>query len=534
MRSRITNAILGLMNFVFGGLILFYSFYIPELNTATENEAIVANDLYRYIFILMIIVSFINLIALFFNRKDKILVLAYVVSIISSSFYFFDIKFIAILYVLSALLIEIQVLRENVIVQSNTFFLILVSIVIVSIGILGINCITYKDKVSKLDKIENQDKIEYDENFFKYVTELDDKDLYINVQKNGKWGYINLNGQQKIDYKYDYASPFIPIDKFDKKFDVALVCSGDSSYLILKNERVVFSYKNNINVNDYNAQLKKLKDIYINVLKQNDFESKIINPVTKNFNKIEVYEEESYRYPFNNEYDILITVSQSGTKNRYEFIKKGSNNIKVSIDCDNLIFDEKYLYVYSNGYLPFYKNSENIQGWYTKDTKRIEIKGNIQILEFFDDLILVKNYDEDRYYFINENKDIVSPKYLDIYITPNYYIVKNETGYYEIIDTNFNKIMDLDNINFVNTTFLNYGILICSNISNNIEFNEQKYPTNLSYKLININENVIIGEGYSNIYNIILRNEGSLDDFINKITDIEYSFIGEKFYEGEK
>ena len=532
MKSRLTNAILGLMNFLFGGLIVFYSFYMPELNRATENETIVVNELYKYIFILMIVVLIINLIAIFFNRRDKILLLAYAVSIISSSFYFFDIKLIAILYILSALLIEIQVLRENVIVQSNTFFLILVSIVIVSIGIVGINCLTYRDKVNKLDKIQNQDKIEYDENFFKYVTELDDKDLYINAQKNGKWGYINLNGNQKIDYKYDYASPFVKINKFNKKFDVALVCSGDISYLILKNERVVFSYKNDISIYDYNAQLEKLKSIYIDVLKQDDFESNLIVPVTENLNKIEAYEGKPYRYPFNSEYDILITVSQSGTKNRYEFIKKGSDTIKVSIDCDNLAFDDKYLYLYSNGYLPFYKTSEDIQGWYTKDTKRVEIEGNVQILDFFGDLVLVKNYDENNYYFIDSDKKIISSKYLDIYVAQNAYIVKNQNGYYEVIDNNFKTIMALGDSNFVDTTFLNYGILVCTNVSENIEFNDQGYPLNINYKLINVNNGATIGEGYTNLYNLIFVKENSIDEFIRKITDIKYSFFGEKYYEG--
>ena len=265
MKSRVVNAIVGLMNLVFGGLVLFYSYYIPDMGRATEQEAKIASEIYQYIFVLVIIVAIINIITLFFNRKDKILLFAYGVSLLSSCFYIFDIKLIAILYVLSALIVEIQVLRENVIVQANTFYLIVVSIVIVSIGIVGINIITYKDKVSSLTKIENKDNIEYDDSFFKYVSQLDDNDLYLNVEKDGKWGYINLKGETKIDFKYDYASCFIKIKKYDKEFEVALVCEGDVSKVILKNERTVFSYKNNIAVNDYEAQYNKLKDIYGNV-----------------------------------------------------------------------------------------------------------------------------------------------------------------------------------------------------------------------------------------------------------------------------
>lgn len=453
MVSKITNAIVGLMNFLFGGVVLFYYWYMPNIGRATEYEVQVMRELYQYIFILMIVVLIINMISLIFNRKNKIFVLAYVVAIISSSFYFFNMQLIAILYVLSALMIEIQVLRENVIVQTNTFFLILVSIIIASIGILGINCFTYRDKVEKLEAVDNEDKIEYDENFFKYVTELEDKDLYINVQKDGKWGYINQNGENKIDFKYDYASCFVNINKFDKNFEIALVCEGETAYIILKNERVVFSYKNTININDYQGQFDKLKDIYSNILGQEtNFEDSIIQPVEENLTKIEAYEGQPYRYPFNDDYDILITVSQSG-KNRYEFVKKDNDKIKVSIDCDYLVYDEKYLYVYSNGCLPFYKVSENIQGWYTKDTRRVEIEGNLQILEFMDELILVKNYDENTIYFINSDEEIISPKYLDIYIAQNAYIVKNENGYYDVIDKQFQVIMNL-NSNVVDTTLL--------------------------------------------------------------------------------
>lgn len=517
------------MNFLFGLLVIFYSIQIPDLGRATEQQKNVASELYQYIFIVMLVVLFFNLINLWFNRKDRILVLGYMVAIISSSFYVFDMKLIAILYILAAFLIEIQVLRENVIVQTNTFYLIILSIAIAAIGLVAINCFTYKDKVNKLTKIENIDKIEYDEEFFKYVSELDDHDLYFNVQKDGKWGYINYKGEQKIDYKYDYASCFVEIEKFNKKFEVALVCSDDTANLILKNERVVFSYKNDVNVNDLEGQYEKLKMIYKDILKQEgDFESFIKKPITENFTGIEAYPNESYRYPYNQDYDIGITISQNG-KNRYEFVKKGSDTTRVSINCDYLPFDEKYLYVYSNGYLPFYWTSENIQGWYTVGTERVEIEGNVQILEFYGDKILVKDYNEGKYYFIDTNKKIISPKYLDIYVYDKGYIVRYENGIYAVVDKEFNEIMNLES-NIVDTSFLDMGILICGNIPEYIEFNEYNLPTNLSYKLININERAIIGEGFNNLYCIINKKSSTLENFIDDITDVEYHFIGEKYY----
>ncbi len=44
----------------------------------------------------------------------------------------------------------------------------------------------------------------------------EDSEFLLNVERNGKWGYINTNGDTKIDFQYDYASPFITISQYDK------------------------------------------------------------------------------------------------------------------------------------------------------------------------------------------------------------------------------------------------------------------------------------------------------------------------------
>ena len=83
--------------------------------------------------------------------------------------------------------------------------------------------------------------------------------------------------------------------------------------------------------------------------------------------------------------------------------------------------------MFSNGYLPFYKRSEGIQGWYTKETKRVEMNGNIQILEFYDDKILIKDYDQGILYFANENGEKISPNYKDIFVLRDSYIAVSYT-----------------------------------------------------------------------------------------------------------
>ncbi len=543
MKGKLVNAIVGLMNLLYGALVLFFNFYMPNINSATEQEITLINQNHFLIFILLIAVAVVNLITLIFNCKDKIFLFSYILAILSSCFYFLDFNLIAVLYILAALLIEIQVLRENMIFVNNVFYIVLVSVVIVAIGLAGLNIFTYKDELKKIIKEENKGYIEYNEDFFKNISELgEDAEFYINVQRNGKWGYINTNGDIKLDFAYDYASPFVTINKYNKNFDIALVVQGDTAKIILKNKRNVMSYKNTIATNDYESQLEKLNSIFQETFGQDgEIEDTFDVPANSNMTTVSAYEGYPYRYPFNDYYDVYITVSQTGGKNRYEFLKKDNPKVKVSIDCDNLKFDENNLYVYSNGCLPFYKTSEKVQGWYTKETKRVELQGNIQILEFFDSQILIKDYDRDVIYFANENGEQVSPLYKDIYVLGNAYIVKQENNKYIVVDKQFQKMIDIE-YDYINTSLLNKGLLVCANLPLKVNFNEYDYPSNIEMDLVdlsgkkitlkNTDGTVIDNPAYTAVYCIDDKKHASnYDIYLSELTDIPYDFIGEEFYE---
>ena len=499
MRGKIVNSIIGGMNLLFGSLILLFNFYMPNIARASAEEITVINETSKYILILTVTVSVINLITLGCNRKDKILLFAYLLAIFSSSFYFIKIPYISALYILSAIMIEVQVLRENMLYTNNMFYIVIVVIAIVAIGLAGINILTYKDKVTKIVKEENK-------------------------------GYL----------VYDYASPFIKIKMYDKNFDVALVCQDGTASIILKNERTVMSYRNDISVDDYQKQMEKFQEIYEETFNQDGkITDKLGTVLTSNMKKIQAYDKYPYRYPFNDEYDIYITVSQTG-KNRYEFMKKDNSNIKVSINCDNLKFDGSNLYVYSNGYLPFYKTSEKIQGWYTKETKRVELKGNIQILEFYDQYILIKDYDKNIIYFANEDGERVSDEYKDIFVLDDGYIVKNSENKYIVIDKNFQKILNIE-YDYINPILLGQGILVCANLPVKVNFNNSGFPSNIEYDLIDLSGKkitlknpdgtVIENPAYTSLYYIDnKKNVSNYDLYINNLTDIKYDFIGEEFY----
>lgn len=542
MKGKIVNTVVGGMNLLFGLLVLLFNFYLPTISRASAEELKVITEINNYILILTAVVAVVNLITLFSNRKDKILLFAYLLAIFSSSFYFINVPYIGVLYILSALMIVIQVLRENMIYINNTFYIVIVAIVIIAIGLVGLNILTYKDKVTKIVKQENKGYLEYDNEYFKNISILgEDNEFYLNVERDGKWGYINKKGEIKIEFKYDYASPFITITMYDKNFDIALVSQDETSSIILKNQRVVMSFKNDIPTDNYQKQIEKLQEIYTDTLDQSGkITDKFQAIPTSNMNKIKSYDKYPYRYPFNDEYDIYITVSQTGSKNRYEFMKKDNSNIKISIDCDNLKFDGNNLYVYSNGYLPFYKTSENKQGWYTKETKRVELNGNIQVLEFFEQNILIKDYDKNIVYFTNEDGEKISDDYKDIFILDDAYIVKNIENKYIIINKEFQKILSIE-YDYINPVLLNQEILICANLPAKVNFNSSGFPNNIQYDLIDLSGNkialknqdgsVIDNPLYSQTYYIEnKKNVSSYETYINNLTNITYEFIGEEFY----
>lgn len=172
MKSKVLNAVAALMNFLFGVVVLCYSFIAPNITRATQNEITVMEQINLYTLAILVALSLANLVLLIANRHNSVFAFAYAISIIAAAFYIFNIDIIAILYLLSALLICIQVLRENIIEKNNTVFMIILSIIIAAILLLGLYALTYKDSVEELDEKDNIGQTAYEEDFFEYVTEV--------------------------------------------------------------------------------------------------------------------------------------------------------------------------------------------------------------------------------------------------------------------------------------------------------------------------------------------------------------------------
>lgn len=543
MRGKIVNLCIGFLNILFGVLILVYTLNVPQDQTLlTVQENFVARIILFAIYAVLAVVFVIDIIQYYNHIKDNTFKTGYMLALFVISFIFIKQPAIASFTIISGLIIVFNSIRENLVeIDSTTAISVTVLVMAAIVILMGVS-LSYKQIGNYIKDKENENELEYKSTFFKYITELGINDIYINVKKDGKYGYINQDGNVVIDFKYDYASPFVKIVQYNKIFDIALVCEDGRSKIILKNEREVMSYRTESSDENYLAKWQELENIYKQTLGQvTDMETEVPY-ITNSMTRVPVYKDEfeteyTYRYDYNEEYDVLITQSTLGLGDKYELAKKDNLEIKLELDAKNLAYDEHYLYLFSNGTIPFYDIANREQGWFTNYGKKNSMTGKAQILDFFEDRILIKNYNDKTVYFIDENGEMLSEAYRNIYICKDKekYIVKTLENKYKIIDKDYNKIIG-NEYDVLDAYLANYGLYIVTNTDEEIEFNDYGFAK-MNFSIINSNGEVIIDnveQVYKNFYQI--SNDKSVayatrySQFLDDLKSIEYNFVGDIFY----
>lgn len=544
MRGKVVNISIGLLNILLGIVIGVFTFIVPQditLITVQENQ--VRTYILIAIYAVMGVLILFNLIEYFIHRKDGEVRNDYIFSLFMLSFIFIKEPLIAILPIVSGIFIISKTIRENL-VEVNSMFAISIAILLATAMAISMVCSVFYSQIGTYIKDkENEDEQAYKSDYFKYVTELNEapyNEPYINIKKDGKYGYITTSGQEVIGFEYDYASPFIQINVYDKKFEIALVCKDGQSIVILKNGRKVLTYRSESADENYNAKIQELQDLYNNTFKQEGTMQYEINKITNNISKVPVYAEDSekdytYRYDYNVEYDLIVTKSNMGLSDKYELAKKDNLNMRITLDCNAISYDENFAYIFSNGTIPFYDLNKREQGWFTGYGKKVTMSGKAQILDFFDDKILIRNYNDHTIYFIDSKGNILSEIYKEIYVLTDRYIVKGENNKYKIIGKDFQKIFE-NEYDYIDPYLVNYGLYIVGNTSDGVEFNKFNYAK-MNLSLINSNGETImenIEQIYGNFYKISNEKNKSYatryTEFLENVKSIEYNFVGDNFY----
>lgn len=539
MRGKIVNLCVSFMNILLGILILIFTLYIPEEVTIQENYVV---TYVRYsIYGIVSVVALLDIIQSFNHRTDSSFNIGYILGIFVVSFIFIEQPLIAAFSLLSGLIVLFRTLTENLIELDSTFGISVSIVIMAVIAIVILVSLNYSLLGESIKNRENKNEQAYKEDFFKYVQPLGITDVYLNVKKDGKYGFINQNGDVVIDFSFDFASPFVLINAYNKTFEIALVSQNGSSYIILKNGRKVMSYRDESTADNYNAKMKELEKIYKDVLKQENDLKFEIDKIDKNFiNKVPVYEEESsdytYRYDYNSTYDLIVTNSNLGLGDKYELAKKRNLKDRYILEATNLDYDSKYLYLFSNGTIPFYEVSKRKQGWIVADNfKREEMSGKAQILDFYDDRMLLRDYNDYTIYFIDLEQNLISDKYKDLYVCGNgKYIVKSKEGTFYLMNENFENLFGTEYF-LINPRLVLKDLYLVLDSDEKIETNEYDFA-DLDWKLVNGNGNVVY-DGIQQIYDMYLElpnGENATDtdkkEFFDNLKKLNYEFVGDKFY----
>ena len=527
MKGKKTNIFLGILNIILGLLLIMYVWYMLHNNRLelTRHQRFVMNIEHNIIFGISVVICFINFVFSIFNMKKGYYFVFYLFSLVGIITFFTPIYIYPIFTIISGILI-IRTLSKNNYIEKDNFFAS--TIIIIMMGIIGLSAISlsqYKKIAEYIKKREDINLTAYNPEYFKYVEEIPDKSIYINVKLNGKYGYINKSGETKIDFKYDYATPFYKIKAYDKTFELAAVSTKNTTDVIMKNERKVMSYNSEYANEDHEGKrdefVKILKDVIgeknpeLEVSnKYNGFATRNIYEDTKNSNE--------KRYQFTDKYDVLIQKSEITEKEIYTLVTKRdllknskSKGDYIKLNAEQLIHDDNYLYVYNNGFLPYFSPSKKEQGWFNLQGKKYTLNNNVEIEVFEDKRLAIKRKPRKITYFAsNEDEDLkaISPIYKEVIPDGDNYIVKNMNEKWQIVDKNFQPRTKLEYDIFI-STLITEGIYIFANIDNGIEIDDYGYAK-LRYTMIDRNLNVI-GTNLEEMYNFNIK-------YLNKNSEEEY------------
>ena len=321
----------------------------------------------------------------------------------------------------------------------------------------------------------------------------------IKVKDHGKWGYSNSNGTTVIDFKYDDCSEFLEIEdsSTSNKYYIAAVSNGNELVIITSNGNQIASYKNK--KRDYKVSASSIPYGLRDYLRDN---AKSLNTILK-FNESKYSSRYSYygsekevRYNsssdwgYNSNEDILSfeisnnwgkdlelsynTKTESVTYNGRKISIDGKLYIYKEDDEDNYYskYDYNYIDTYLNGYIPIYNFEKEQFGWIDLKGQTHYINEKIQILDFNDKYIAVKNYTDmnnqnidARVYLIDYQGNKVSDLYKEITVLDKGYAVKKRNGKNVYLDENLQEITKEYDI--IDTCRANDGILIVSNLTKN-------------------------------------------------------------------
>lgn len=557
MGGKITNILIGISNIFIGVLIFVYEYV--NISGAIEfskyqNEVM---KIFKYIlFGYIVLNAIINFVYTFFNKMEPKLKKSYALFIPIIGYLIYPHFAWGIIGIIAGIVLIINIFRKNFVEADNNVSSSISGILILISIILGL-CIFFNDQFAKSLKQRDQVGLKlYDENFFELVKPVENEDpkyrfKYINLKRGDKFGYINENGETLIDFKYDFATPFYLIEKNDQKYYVGAVTKGDITEVILKNERLIMSYKSEKEIYDYTARIEEFENILKEKIKPGIIQLEI--PKSDNYYVYSpVYKEDSreerlkdsdtpekvwtYRYDYTEKYDFLVTESNMGYDSKFELANKNDLNERIKLNAENIPYDKDKLYTLPGGYIPFFNPKEKVSGYFDINGKRKKLTGNAKILYVEKDRVLIKNEVKNSAYFIDKatGKE-VSPSFKEIVVDTinSRYLVKNNNDKWMLLNKNLERVFQ-EEFDIAKTDLLKAGIYVFGNFPDEIEVNEYNY-IKINYIFAN-NKMEVISKGVNFFYDSFDKfqkkniTQNDYEKFKQEVSGVKSNIILDKYY----
>lgn len=319
------------------------------------------------------------------------------------------------------------------------------------------------------------------------------KDLYIPVEKNYKYGFINESGQEKIPCEYDRVTYFNEVEINNNTYDIALTKKDNKFYILSKSndiiaingdlEKYLRTIDNHLseamtkmfNENgDYRSAYLQSFEFFFQVFTRGETKLTQQTVQTKNDSNEITLNEKNSKYSYTNKnYSMLIepiydetedtdydtyyddyyvedenTYYLSSESTKYNVtITKSNGEIESSIVyLPGLDGDEDTLDTFTNGYIEFENEDHTRNGWYDNNGNQTTISSNYTIKDIKDNKIILQitNNNDDKNYDINTKKELnfmiidlagktlLKTTALDIY--DNMYLVKNNNKKMVLMD----------------------------------------------------------------------------------------------------
>lgn len=443
--------------------------------------------------IIPIIFAIINFIFIKKNKPKVIQIISYFGVIVLSILYIFDVigvywNIISVLMQLIYIHYQEKNIEESKSTKITNIILYYILQIILVVSFLGIIltslCITKvndskweKELINLYNDIEN-------------LQGAKTKEIYIPVEKNYKYGFVDSKGQEKIKCQYDRVSYFNQVEINNELYYIALAKKDNKFYIISKtNNNFIISGNLEKYLQTIDEHLEKTMTKSIN--KQEDYgkgylqifeflfqvstkgekeltqqtieKSNITNTITLN--------EKSAKYYYNNTNFSMIIEPINDDMNNYDkynyenyynedentsYLSSSNTKHKVTIYKTNGEYETSIIYlpgfneyngtldIFLNGYIEFKDEENEKNGWFDDKGNKITVPNTYTIYDIKDNKAILEVYNIDEnaefYYIIIDmtGKILLKTTAIDVY--DDMYLVKNENNKMVLLDKDLNLI----------------------------------------------------------------------------------------------